>query len=239
LQIGIPISYTAPLGKNNFLTLGFTPMFGQRSFGNLDKLTFDEQWDGCFFNSGISHTEDLLVNNTNLKYFDLSTGLNFRTQAAEKRSKLDIGAGLHHINRPDHNFWFDQGEYRLAQKLTFYGLGSLQVAPKLDVVGHGLYQKQGAYQEIVYGLGGRWHLNTKPYQELALQVGADFRHRYTDAIIPHVEVAYRTWQLGFSYDINTSGFRPATNNRGGPELSLIYRLYRVKPLPNFKACQII
>ncbi len=239
LQIGIPISYTAPVGANNFLTFGVTPMFGQRSFGNTKNLSFDEQWNGCFFDNGTSHTENLLVNNTSLNYFDVSGGINFRTQSATKRSKLDLGAGLHHLNRPNHNFWSDKtGDYKLASKMTFYGLGSLQIARKVDLVGQVLYQKQGTYEEIVSGVGARFHLNMKPYQELALQAGVDFRHRYTDAVIPHVEVHYRTWQLGFSYDINSSNFKQATNNRGGPEVSLIYRLYRVKPL-SFKACQII
>ena len=210
LQIGIPISYTAPVSKNNFLTFGVTPMFGQRAF-NTSKLTFDEQWDGCFYNAGISPTEDQLFQNTDLKYFDISGGINFRTQSATKRHKLDLGAGLHHINRPDHNFWATTTDYKLASKLTFYGLGQLQLAKGFDLIGHGLFQRQGAYREIVSGLGARFHLNQKPYHELALQVGLDFRHRYTDAFIPHVEVHYRTWQLGFTYDVNTSGFKPATS----------------------------
>lgn len=238
LQIGIPISYTAPLGKQNFLTFGVTPAFGQRAFGT-NKLTFDEQWDGCFYNGGIPTSETILLDNTNLIYFDFSGGINFRTQSATKRSKLDLGGGLHHINRPNHEFWSQATDYRLASKMTFYALGQLQIAQRVDLVGHGLYQEQGTYREFVSGIGGRFHLNQKPYQELALQFGLDFRHRYTDAFIPHVEVHYRTWQLGFSYDINSSDFRQATNNRGGPEVSLIYRLYKVKPLPNFKSCQII
>lgn len=238
LQVGIPVSFTMPINKQNFLTLGATPVFGQRAF-STNKLTFDEQWDGCFFNSGISTTENLLLDNTNLKYFDLSAGINFRTQSATKRSKLDIGAAMHHINRPEHQFWSTATDYRLASKSTFYAQGQLQLLSKVDFVAHGLYQKQGTYEEIVSGFGGRFHLNQKPYQELALQVGVDFRHRYTDAFVPHIEVHYRTWQIGFSYDVNTSGFRPATNNRGGPEVSLIYRLYKVKPLPTFKSCQLI
>jgi type IX secretion system PorP/SprF family membrane protein len=239
LQVGIPISYTAPIiNKNNFLTIGVTPMFGQRSF-NTSKWTTDKQWDGCFYNSGLDPQEDQLLGNTNLKYFDISGGVNYRTQSSVKRHKMDVGVAMHHINRPDHNFFTTTTDYKLASKFTVYALGVLQVANNIDLVGHGLFQKQGTYKEIVSGIGGRFHLNKKEYQELALQVGMDFRHRYTDALIPHVEVHYRTWQMGLSYDINTSDFKAATNNRGGPELSLIYRLYRVKPLPFFKTCPII
>jgi hypothetical protein len=119
-------------------------------------------------------------------------------------------------------------------------LGLVQVADNWDIVGQGVFQQQGGYREIVYGGGLRLHLNQKPYKELALQVGLDYRHRYQDALIPHVEVLYRTWTLGFTYDVNVwSDVNVLTNQRGGPEVSLIYRLYRVKPLPKFKSCPII
>lgn len=243
IQIGIPISVTLPLAKNKFLTAGVTPAFGQRAF-DTNRLTFDAQWVDCIFDPNADTREDQLFQSTNLKYFDLSAGLNLRLQSPLKRSRLDVGGGLHHINRPNHDFWSssltDPGNVKLYSKLSIYALGLVQLSSSFDLVGQGLYQKQGGYTEIVYGGGLRLHLNQKPYHELALQVGADFRHRYQDALIPHVEVLWRTWTLGFTYDANVwSDVNVLTNRRGGPEVSLIYRLYRVKPLPVFKTCPII
>jgi hypothetical protein len=85
-------------------------------------------------------------------------------------------------------------------------------------------------------MGGRLLLNSKPYEELAIQVGVSFRHRYTDAFIWNAEVHWRTWTLGFSYDLNLSDFVIATDNRGGPEVAVIYRLYKIKPV--VKQCPI-
>lgn len=243
LQIGIPVALTIPVAKNNFLTFGVTPAFGQRAF-STNRLTFDAQWQDCIFDPAASTREDQLFSSDNLQYFDLSGGLNFRTQSARKRTRFDIGAGLHHINRPDHDFWSsglatDPGEVRLASKLSVYGLGLVQVSNNIDIVGQAMYQRQGGYRELVYGAGARFHLNRQPYKELALQVGANFRQRYTDAILPHVEAHWRTWSLGVSYDVNLSDFTLATNRRGGPEISLIYRLYRVKPVSVFKSCPLI
>ena len=177
--------------------------------------------------------------NSSLSYFDLSAGLNVRMQAAKTRSKLDLGGGVFHINQPAHNFWNSNDDVRLRARTSFTGHGILQMSPIVDLVGMGLYQRQGAYREWVFGAGARYHLNTKVGQELAIQGALNFRSRYTDAVVPEVEVLWKTWQLGLSYDINTSDFDLATNRRGGPELSLIYRLYRVKPLPFFKTCPII
>ena len=241
LNIGIPISFTAPLAKNHFLTLGVTPSFGQRSF-STNTLTFDNQWVDCIFDPANAHRENQAFANSSLSYFDISAGLNYRLQSSSRRSKLDFGGSIFHINQPKHNFWAggaNSPDVRLSSRINGYALGVLQVASKVDLVTMAQLQKQGTYRELVYGLAGRFHLNTKPNKELALQAGLGFRHRYTDAIIPQVEVLYRTWQLGLSYDMNLSNFDLATNRRGGPELSLIYRLYKVKPLPVFKSCPII
>lgn len=242
LQVGIPVSVTLPIARKNFLTVGVTPAFGQRAF-DTHKVTFDEQFVDCIFSPNNPISENLA--NTSLKYFDLSAGANFRMQSLNKRSRLDLGAAIHHLNRPHHNFWsssvVDQGNERLYEKTTLYAIGLLQLSNNFDLVGQGLFQRQGGYKEIVYGGGVRFHLNQKPYRELAIQVGADYRQRYNDALIPHLEVLYRTWTLGFTYDFNfwSQAGELVTNQRGGPEVSLLYRLYRVKPIPKFKSCPII
>lgn len=235
LQIGIPIGITHPLGKNSFLSFAFTPAFGQRSF-DTHNWSFDEQFVDCMYNPTAAIMEDGLLSSTNLQYFDLSTGLNFRYYAPHNRTRLDFGGGLHHVNRPNQDFWTNSKDVRLASRLALYGMGAIQMASNFDLMLQVQYQEQGAYREIVYGAGARFLLNAKPYQELAVQVGADFRQRYTDAFLPHVEVLWRTWVLGFSYDVNLSDFRVATDNRGGPEVALIYRLYKIKPVN--KQCPI-
>lgn len=242
LQIGIPISVTLPLQKNTFLTAGVTPAFGQRAF-ETNRLTFDAQWVDCIFDPSADAREDQLFQSNSLKYFDLSAGVNLRFQSEGRRNRLDVGGGLHHINRPNHDFWSsdltDPGNVRLYSKMSLYATGLLQLSSTFDLVGQGLYQRQGGYRELVYGGGIRMHLNQQPYRELALQVGADYRHRYQDALIPHLEVLWRTWTLGFTYDFNMSQADRLTSGRGGPEVALIYRLYKVKPLQIFKTCPII
>lgn len=243
LQIGIPISVTLPIARTAFLTLGATPAFGQRSFGT-NKLSFDAQWQDCIYDPLSSTHETQLFQSDNLKYFDFSAGANLRLQALDKRSRIDIGGAVHHINRPYHDFWSvtleNPGNVRLYHKVTLHGNALLQLSDNFDLMAQGLYQTQGGYREIVYGGGVRLHLNRMPYKELALQIGVDYRQRYEDALVPHVEFMYRTWQVGLSYDMNSfSDAELITNGRGGPELSIIYRLYRVKPIPKFKSCQII
>lgn len=243
IQIGIPISVTVPISRSSFLTLGATPAFGQRKF-STKKATFDSQWHESVFDPNADTHETQFFQSDNLKYFDLSAGANLRLQSPTKRTRIDLGGALHHLNRPYHDFWSvtlqNPGNVRLEDKLTFYGIGLLQLTNNFDLMGQGLFQQQGTFKEIVYGGGIRMHLNRQVYKEMALQIGIDYRQRYKDSLVPHAELFYRSWQLGISYDMNfLSDVELITNGRGGPELSLIYRIYRVKPIPKFKSCQII
>ncbi|MGH2644794.1 MAG: type IX secretion system membrane protein PorP/SprF, partial [Chitinophagaceae bacterium] len=47
-------------------------------------------------------------------------------------------------------------------------------------------------------------------------------YRWGDAINPYVGMEVNNLHIGLSYDINVSTLRPASNYRGGFELSLIY-----------------
>lgn len=242
MQLGIPVSLTLPTVKHQFLTLGVTPSFGQRAF-NTNSLSFDSQWNDCVYDPSAPFREDQLFQNNSLRYFDLNAGVNYRLQSGTKRSRLDLGGSVFHINKPKHDFWTsgvnDEGQVRLRQRVSFYGLGLLQLADNLDFVANGLYRRQGSYKEIVYGGGLRLHLDRRPYHELAVQVGANYRQRYGDALTPQAEVHFKTWTLGFTYDFNFfSDINLLTDRRAGPEVTLIYRLYKLKAAP-FKSCPII
>lgn len=229
LQIGIPLGITLPLAEGNFLSVSATPAFGQRSF-DTHNWSFDAQFVDCLYDPSNPTQENGSLFSTSLQYFDLAAGLNYHWQAAQKRSKLDIGGGAHHLNRPNHNFWTNnKDDVRLAARVALYGMGIVQLTNNFDLALQAQYQLQGGYRELLYGAGVRFLLNPKPYDELALQVGAYFRQRYSDAVIWHAEVFWKTWTLGFSYDLNVSNFDIATSNRGGPEVSLSYRLYKFKP----------
>lgn len=242
LQVGLPISLTLPTRKNHFITLGVTPAFGQRKF-STDKMTFDAQWVNSVYDPLANSREDQLFQRTNIQYFDLSAGLNYRIQSPALRSHLDFGAGIHHFNRPDHDFWSSGfngvGEVRLSSKQSFYAMGLLQIDPRFDLAANGLYQEQGTYRELVYGGGLRWHAIRDAYNEFSIQAGANYRHFFRDAIIPYVELRWKTWTLGVSYDWNwKSEVKVLTKRRAGPEVSLIYRHYNIK-MPKFKSCPMI
>lgn len=229
--INLSAAYTLRMGKKSLVTLGFNVGSGQRSFDFL-RLTFDNQFNGDQFIPDSNTGENF--ENTNNFYIDLGTGLNYRFQAS-RRTKLDIGVGAMHLNQPDQAF-DDDDEINLPMRLTAYLNGSFRMNAKSDMLIRGLFHNQSPYQETAFGLGWRYHLSFKKSKETALSFSTHYR--LGDAIIPMIEIDYGPWRGGLSYDINISDFNVATNNRGGPEITLMYIITKVKPLPEYKACPI-
>jgi hypothetical protein len=87
----------------------------------------------------------------------------------------------------------------------------------------GMYQQQGKANEIVVGAASGFIMNPNHEDDVAnsvFYIGAWYR--YADAIAPYVGFEWAKAKLGISYDVNLSGFTPATKGNGALEISLIY-----------------
>ena len=248
VNVGLTGSYTKTITSRIFGTGGLQMGFNQRSF-KLEDLTFDNQYDPLreWFDGSLPSRENLL--NTSRFSFDISFGFNLRIQALnseklvdrlQKRSKVDIGIGFYHVNRPNQSFYEDS-TIPLATRISPHILGTLQLGSNFDLLGNINAQFQSPYREYVAAIGGKAHLSTKLGKQTALllMVGYRFNNEFGDAFVPSAEVHYNSLRVGFSYDINISGFDLATGRRGGPEFTLRYLIRNVKALPAFKICPII
>jgi len=102
-----------------------------------------------------------------------------------------------------------------------------------------LSQFQGPYHEYLIGSALVYKLSDQRGKEMSVNFGTNYRYSdESDAVIPAVGVQYLMWYAEISYDINLSQFEQATNGAGGPELSVIYTITKVKPPKLFKACPI-
>ncbi|MFQ5446262.1 MAG: PorP/SprF family type IX secretion system membrane protein [Saprospiraceae bacterium] len=235
-NVALTGSFTRMLDRENFLTIGLAAGVGQRRF-EFGPLTFDSQWNGDVFDPNRPTFENF--DDTNITYPDFGAGINWRGQKSKTRSKLDIGIGAFHFNRPDQNFQAGDNS-PLPIRWSFYIMPTVQVAKKFDIVGYGTTQIQESYLEALGGLAGKLHLSTKKAKEAAIQFGFEYRfNAIGDAFIPAIEVHYHDWMVGLTWDVNVSGFSTATNKNGGPEIAIRYIIHKVYPLKNFKACPLI
>lgn len=224
-------SYTLPITSKFFVGGGAYVGGGQRSFSQKD-LEWDSQWDGTIFDptrpSGETFTR------TSLAFLDVGVGVNGRLQGAD-RTKIDFGAGAFHLNQPGYSFYNDK-DIKLPIRISYYFLGILKLGDFIDLYGNGLYQDQGPYAETVFSGGVILHLSNKKARELELHLGG--AGRIQDSWIPMIAIGYDGWRGGFSYDMNTSPFKAATDEKGGPEFFLTYTYKRLCPLKQTKVCTI-
>jgi len=235
ISIGLNGSYTHMLDEQHFMTFGLQVGGAQRSL-SMDRLEFDNQ-----YNTGSNQHDPTLgtgeASSTFSKTFvDLSAGVNYHFQVPEKRTALDVGIGAFHFNEPNKSFYEDDREI-LPIRYSLYGIGTVMVTQRADLLLHVTQTLQGPHQELFAGFGGRWHVNQQRDQELAISLNLNYRLRNNDALIPVLGVRYRNWQAAFSWDFNLSDFSSATNGNGGPEFSLIHVITTVKPVKT-KICPI-
>lgn len=238
LGIGFNGNYILKLREGNYISAGLNVGFAQRFF-NVDGLTFDNQYQSNMFDASIPIDEDL--SNTSFLYFDLGAGVNYHWQSDnDGRSKLDIGVGLFHLNRPKQMFLETNNETsKLDVRLSPYLLGHLKIHSLVDLIGRLTYQNQGPYNELVFGPAIKFYLNKKRGQQIAFEVGGMFRNANVwDAVSPYLRVDYNAFTAGITYDVNISPFDIATKSLGGPEVYLSYRFLSVEPTGKLKTCRI-
>ncbi len=247
LDLNLQGAYTHYLGDGFFVTLGGQLAYGNRAF-QQDELRWSTGYQpgqGRFI-PGLPSGENF--GNTSHGFFDISTGVNFRFQALsdialfdfkEKRTKVDVGVGFWHLNRPDQSFVEDE-KVPLDVRISPYAQGVVQLSSSVDFVLAFTAQFQGPYSEKVGMLGGRVHLNRNPGKQIALQLGFGYRFEdFGDAWYPMFQLDYNNIRVGLSYDVNISDFNIATERNGGPEVSARYIFKKVKPLPSRKFCPLI
>ncbi|MFT4751281.1 MAG: type IX secretion system PorP/SprF family membrane protein [Neolewinella sp.] len=236
-------SYTQPLSKRALLTVGANLGVGQRGF-DTDDLRSDSQYDAGtgLANPSLGLGENF--NRTSLIFFDAGIGANLRLQAKqhtktrsnqndqEKRNRLDLGFGLHHLNRPNMSFLDDQ-KVNLPMRFAAYGDGLLQLSEKMDLQLGFQAQLQQAYREYVGIAGVKLHLNQQRGKEFTIMgaMGLCSNNEFTDAWFPMLEFQFRDQlRVSASYNVTVSDFQTATGRNGGFELGVRYIFKKICPI---------
>ncbi len=189
---------------------------------NFDKLYFDNQFNGVNFDPTLP-TNELLVSDKRLN-LNSSLGL-VHKWTRSKDELLTSGISIHNINRPNQGFFGT----KVTRDMRVSLFSSYQIPFKFDFrlrPGLGL-NFQGKYREILIGSQVQYILLDRLGKFQAVDAGLWFRGR--DAAIVRVGAEIQSWTVALSYDTNVSKLIPASNLRGGFELSVHYVINRFKP----------
>jgi type IX secretion system PorP/SprF family membrane protein len=182
------------------------------------QLRFDDQYAGGSYNANNPTRQSF--SNTSLTYWDPSAGISLSGETGEA-GNFYVGVGLFHITQPKVSF-MAQNDERLHRK---YVINAGYTTPTSDenrlTFYADLFKQGGAAQ----AQGGVLYMHdlTQFEDESKVSISGGMFYRLSDALIPVVKLDYKKWSMGATYDINVSKLVPASQYRGGLEVTLQYR----------------
>lgn len=207
--------------KNRYLSLGFMAGYVQRRI-DQSKITTNSQFDGIRYNSNLSNGES--YTNTSYGYFDASVGMSFNTQLGENQdNNFFAGVAYHHLNKAPKISFYSNPDYEAIPKWVYSAGLRMNATENSYITFEADYTTQKTYTEVIAGFLYSYKLGDPEDPQYLLHGGVLMR--FKDAIIPVLKIEKKPLSISVSYDVNISQLNPASQSRGGFELSLTYQKF--------------
>ncbi len=214
---GLSLAYHKGLDEDGFhqIGAGFQGTFVNKRL-DVSKVDFEDELTPLGFTGITSEIFD--SKQINVSYFDLNAGV-FYNGSTDGYNNFYLGASMYHINRPKETF--QGGQYLLSARTT------IQAGGKIPIGGYKHFLHIAANHSIQAKanntvVGGAFSYNLNNDEDNPTNIYAGAWYRFNDAAIPYIGIEINGLRIGASYDANTSSLKPASNTRGGMEVSLIY-----------------
>jgi type IX secretion system PorP/SprF family membrane protein len=198
----------------NQIGAGFQATFVNKRL-DITNLKFEDQLTSLGF-TGVT-SEVFSANQINLSYLDVNAGVLFNG-TSNGLNNYYAGVSLYHINRPKESF--QGGQFFLPSRVTFQAGGMVPVGQDDAIHFSANHSRQANATNTL--IGGAYMMNMNPGQPYPTNLYLGSWIRFGDAIIPYVGLEFGEFHIGATYDVNVSSLKPASNMRGGAEISLIY-----------------
>ncbi len=218
---GLSLAYHKAFGydRQQHISLGLQANYVQMSI-DYAKLTFEDM-----FNTGtgtLAYPSNEPWKNSSISYPDINAGIMYSGKVAEHVTTY-IGYSYYHLTQPVESFEDNKTNIIHARQSAYLG-GAFDMNENTVLYASALFQSQAAATEVMIGAAVGFILN--PGHDADYQKNTIFYlggwYRYGDAVSPYVGIEWSKMRLGVSYDVNVSGFTPATTGLGAYEISLIY-----------------
>lgn len=210
------VAYHQMLGSTGLLSAGFNLGYAGKQL-NIDKLTFDNQWNGRFFDGATPSGEQLQSNS--IGYFDLQAGLNYAYFPSDN-IYMHAGFSVHHLNRPKETFFAASPGYdnSVQPRSIFFADAVIKLNNKIIVTPSMYYTRQAAASAFVGGMLMNYNVMGGGEQQL---IGGIY-FRPGDAYIPMLGYQWKSFKFMFSHDVSNSPIKFFNNSRGATEMFMQY-----------------
>ena len=214
--LALSTAYHKALDENGFhqIGLGFQGTYVNKRL-DITGLKFESMLRADGFTGLLD--ESFSSDQIKLSYFDMNLGVLYNG-TSDGANNFYLGASMYHVNRPKETF--KQGNYLLEPRLTLQAGAMVPVGEYNAFHFSANHSRQANATNTV--VGGAYMINVAQDLNAPSNLYLGSWYRFGDAIIPYVGLEFGEFQLGATYDVNTSSLKPASNMRGGAEISLIY-----------------
>ncbi len=212
-------AYHQMLGSTGLLSVGFNLGWANKRV-DVTKFTYDNQWNGKFFDVNAPSGESFAA--TNINYLDVQVGVNYAYFPSDN-VYFHAGASVQHVNAPKETFFaFTPGyDNTISRRYIGFVDAVFKVNDRVIVSPAAYYTTQAKASEFTLGMHGNYNLSG----DGEMQVIGGLYYRYADAVIPMIGFQWKSVRLTFTYDATTSSLKNYNNMRGASEFALIYQGY--------------
>lgn len=216
---GLSIAYHKGLDENGYhqIGVGFQGTYVNKRL-DIYKVKFEDQLTPLGFTGITSEIFD--SRQINVSYVDINAGILY-TGSTNGYNNFYIGASMYHINRPKESF--QGGQYLLSPRTTIQAGGKIPVGSYHALHISTNFSSQAKAINFVAGGTFSYNVNNTDENPTNIYLGSWARFsNLSDAIIPYVGLEFGSLHVGYTYDINISSLKAASNSVGGNEISLIF-----------------
>lgn len=213
---GLSLAYHKGLDENGYhqIGAGFQGTYVNKRV-DISKVDFADELTPFGFTGITSEIFD--SRQINVSYVDINAGILYNG-STNGYNNFYIGASMYHINRPKESF--QGGQYLLSPRTTIQAGGKIPVGSYHALHVSATHSIQAKAQNTVVGGAFSYNVNNDDTNPTNFYIGAWYR--FNDAAIPYIGLEFNGLHIGATYDATTSSLKPASNLRGGMELSIIY-----------------
>lgn len=218
-QFSLSTAYHKGLDENGYhqIGVGFQGSYTDKRL-NVAILDFEDELTALGFTGSTS--EIFPQSGLQVKYLDINAGVLYNG-STNGYNNFYLGASMYHINRPKETF--QGGQFYLNSRTTLQAGGRLPMNQFNAIHVSANYSFQANANNLMFGGAYALNLNYDEENPVNVYLGTWARfNNVSDAIIPYIGLEFGDVQLGATYDVNISSLQPASNSRGGIEISLIY-----------------
>ncbi len=209
------VAYHQLLNENSLLSAGFGLSYVNKRV-DVTKLSFDDQWNGKFFDITINPNEPFA--HSSVSYLDLQLGINYAYFASDN-VYLNAGVSVMHLNSPSESFFAANATttQQLDRRYTAFLNSNIKIQ-NLWIINPNLYvSKMGTAWEALIGATASRNISGDGATQLILGL----YYRNDDALIPVIGYQLNDLKVTVNYDATISSLGTYNGTQGAYEISIV------------------